>query len=520
MAIGLPPVDVHLSSQFVDYAPPAASTEIKLPLGKVELRVRGVHRLSTRQVGATLSGLSSLPVAADALADAYERAGWRNVLVVPLDRSGQPMLVVYETGLSDVVGLEPLTVYFRPFVGPEPIRYSEFAIAARMAELHAGRIGAEASALYQRSAREPEKLTMIVADQAPATPKLDYQLRLGNEGNRFVGRWFGGVSATATARSSARFGFAYDRVLPELGDARGEPRYNGYSLFTDRVTRHGLIRLMASRADYRYLGIGADSTALGMDTADPTLKASSLRISLQGERFVYMSPRWRWSLGTGVAWDRYRIRQLGTSASASETHAGLQANSGLKWFAAEWRGRPQAYVDLQLRQSLFTQFRNTAATGAFRVGSVGSGISISLFCADRLSLTHERQWAQDPLPQSEQWVLGGFDRLSAWLPGVAVGDRGTLTRLGYVIPLFSSLRHQLRLGLTAERGTSHFVDRSASLDTTLSSAGLALSYSYAHNWMVEAGVGKPLERKAPATFTIDQQEATFHIRATRAFAAH
>lgn len=173
MAIGLPPVDVYLSSTFVGYTLPAASTEMSLPLGNTVLRVRGVRLLSTAAVGRALAGRLSLAAAADALADAYEGAGWRNVLVVVVDRPGEQigeqMLVVHETGLSAVLGVDPLTVYFRPFIGPAPIRRSAFAIAARMAELHAGRTGADATALYQRSLEVPEKLTLRVGDDAPAS---------------------------------------------------------------------------------------------------------------------------------------------------------------------------------------------------------------------------------------------------------------------------------------------------------------------------------------------------------------
>lgn len=519
MAISLPPVDVYPSSTFTAYAQPASKAEMTLPLGKVLLHVHGVHLLSIARVGEALAGLLSVTAAADALADAYEHEGWSNVLVVVLDRSGESVLVVHENGLSDVIGLEPLANYFQGFIGPAPIQRSAFAIAARMAELHAGRIGVDDYALYQRSIAVPNELTMIVSDTAPSSPQLDYQLRLGNEGNRFVGRWFGSVAATATATSSARLGFGYDRVVPELGDARGKPRYDGFSLFTDRVTRHGLVRLLASHADYRYLGIGADNPALGASTAEPQLKAASLRAGLQGERFVYMSPQWRLSLGVGTAWDRYRIRQLGTSATASETHVAARANSGLKWSATEQGGRPQAYIDAQFRQSVFTRFRNTGATDDFRIASIDNGVSISLFGGDRLSLTHELQWTNDALPQSEQWLLGGFDRLSAWLPGVAIGDRGTLTRLLYQLAVLSQPNHELRLGLITERGTSRFVEQPSSLKTTLSSAGLTLSYCYAGSWRVETGIGKPLERDAPSAFAIDQQEARFHFRASRSFAA-
>jgi hypothetical protein len=303
MAIGLPPIDVDLSSTFVGHALPAASTEMRLPLGNTVLRVHGVHLLSTSEVD-------------QALADADERAGWRNVLVV-MHRPGEQILVIRQTGLSEVLEVEPVTVYFRLFIGPAPIRRSAFAIA--------GRTGADATARCQRPVEVPEKWTRIGGDEVPASPTLDYPLRLGNDGNRFVG--------------------------------------------------------------HRYRGNGADNTALGMSIPEMELQTSSFHAGLQGERFIHMSPHWRWSLGAGAACDRYRIRQLGTRASAAETHA-----------------------DLQVRQSLFIALRGTGATGDFRVGGVSSGISTSLFGADRLSLTHELQWSQDALPQSEQWPPGGFDR--------------------------------------------------------------------------------------------------------------
>ena len=515
MAIGLPPVDVYSASDFVDFVVPVADSEMRFALGAASLQVQGVDLLTDADVRRAVQGSSTLSQAANALADAYERAGWRNVLVVPVDIPSQLTLVVYEAGLSQLRGAQPLQAYFEPFVGPAPISHTSFAVAARLATLHAARTGMEAGALYGRSMDEPDRVTMNLGDARTRDSGLDYQLRLGNEGNRFVGRSFASVDLSWAAPSSWRVGVGYSRAVPELGGVRGDPRYEAVSVFTDRVTRFGVVKLLTSYADYRYLGFGVPQ--ISGPAEDPELQASALTAGLQLERFLYISPRWTWSAGAGVMHHEDGIEQVGTAASALERHSAAYLSSGGNWTALEIIGRPQALVDLQFQQSLADQFVNTVADTGFQVLSYRSGISVIPFGLGRLSLSYEGQQTDDALPQSAEWVLGGFDRLSAWLPGVAVGDRGTYTQLQYRIPLFVDGRHDLKLAALAERATSEYVGRSESFDTKLSSAGLGLSYRQGRNWMVEGRISTPIEEDAPAAFAIDDQRADFYLRAARAF---
>ena len=50
------------------------------------------------------------------------------------------------------------------------------------------------------------------------------------------------------------------------------------------------------------------------------------------------------------------------------------------------------------------------------------------------ALTWNGQWADATLPQNQQWVLGGFGNLTAWLPAVLVGDNGMLARASVSSP--------------------------------------------------------------------------------------
>lgn len=517
MPIGLPPVDVYAASAFANFTVPVTDDAKSVTLGSSTVSVVGATLLSSQEIRRSLEGRSSAPQAADALADAYERAGWRNVLVVPVETSALPTLVVYEGGLSQVRGYEPFLPYFKPFVGEAPIRYSSFAIAAQLAEMHAARIGSNAEALYGRSTDEPAKVTMNLGGDRRHGSAFDYQMRVGNEGNRFVGRWFGGLDAIWTADSSARLGLSYNRVLPELGDARGDPRYDGYTVFTDRITRFGLVKLLASYADYQYRGIGADNLPLGVEAIDPEFQASNFNLGAQAEHLLHVTPSWRWSAAAGLTHNDYEIEQLGTARFATERSTSAHVGGGGRWNSPASSMRPQVHFDAQARLSIDDTFENSDATKGYSVHSYGGGISAAPFGISRLSLTYEGQWSGSALPQSEQWVLGGFDRLSAWLPGVAVGDLGTFAQLALSIPLVNDEPHDLGMALSLERGTAQLADQSSRLDSRLSSASLAMTYRYSRNWRLEGRVGLPLEEDAPDGFAIDDRAADFYVRAARSF---
>lgn len=518
MSIGLPPVEVLAFTATSSVAPHAQAADLLVRLGALTLRVRGVGLLPPATVTEALTGSTTLASAATALATAYERAGWRNVLLIPVDTAPQPTLFVYETGLFRVAGsVEPLLAYFEPFVGSAPVRHSDFAIASRLAELHGLRVGVDAGARYGRSADEPAQVTMNVGGERTRATPLDYQLRLANEGNRFVGRWFGGTDLSWAADSSWRIGVGYNRVLPELGEARGDPRYDGYSAFTDGITRFGTVKLLASYARYAYEGDGRPGAPFGDPDTSPRFEASQLGIGTQIERFVFISSDWILTTGAGLTHSEYELEQTGTAVSASERASAAHVAGGARWAAPRRALRPQAYADVQLRQSLSDEFDIPAnADEGFGVSSYGAGIAAELGHG-RVSLMAEGQWTDDALPQSEEWVLGGLDRLSAWLPGVSVGDRGSYTRLEYQIPVWVQDRHDLKLALRAERGTSAFAGSGPAFASKLSSAGLALTYRYGRNWTLESRIATPLEEDAPAGFAIENQESDFYLRIARAF---
>jgi hypothetical protein len=513
MPIALPPVDVFPGDAFPAKAIPAANTELRLVAAFGALRVRGLRVLDHSRLGAALRPATSLADAANALGDLYQREGWRNVLIAAFETGGEPTLVVYESGLARIEPqASPLLPYFEPFLGVGPIDYGEFAQAASLAERHAQRIGFDASALYLRSRETPDEVAMAITGTRRRSNGFDWQLRLGNTGNRFVGRWFGGVDASYAAESSWRIGGGYARLLTSLGDTRGDPEYDGYSLFTDRVFTWGTARLSAARADYRYSAIGANAGPI-REVDLPQFDARSSNVAVQLERFLGVTPDWTWTAGLGVLHDDYRLRPVGSPLR----YTAAQLSVGGEWKPQPRDDRWRGVLGLRVRQSLQENSRNSGFEDAFDVYAYSAALSAGHAGPGRASFAYEGQWSDDVLPQAEQWVLGGIDRLFAWLPGVAVGDRGTAARLQYELPLLDEGRHKLAAFAVAEYGSSEF--EAFGLRARLADAGLRLRYQYATHWMLELLSAKPIYDDAPAGFDIDRQEVDWFVRGSRMFDA-
>ncbi len=94
-------------------------------------------------------------------------------------------------------------------------------------------------------------------------------------------------------------------------------------------------------------------------------------------------------------------------------------------------------------------------------------------------LSWSGQWADATVPQNQQWVLGGFGNLTAWLPSVLIGDNGTLARATATTPTWEWLGISLNGSIFAEGGvaTLHYTPFGTPVSRGLADAGLSVSGS-------------------------------------------
>jgi hemolysin activation/secretion protein len=110
------------------------------------------------------------------------------------------------------------------------------------------------------------------------------------------------------------------------------------------------------------------------------------------------------------------------------------------------------------------------------------------------SATVNGQFTSYVLPQSQQWVLGGFGNLSAWLPAVLIGDSVALARATVNAPPFQWEGFTFSAGGFAEVGMSRLEQRREGEPYTrgLGDVGLQLSGSTTKGTSLTLAYGWPV----------------------------
>jgi hemolysin activation/secretion protein len=93
----------------------------------------------------------------------------------------------------------------------------------------------------------------------------------------------------------------------------------------------------------------------------------------------------------------------------------------------------------------------------------------------KFGLSLSAQWTNDILPHSRQLVAGGFGNLTAWLPGIASGDRGGQFRAALNSPAIKDGAGTFSVSLFYEAGRVTTLNvGSVSPTQSLSDIGLGL----------------------------------------------
>ena len=510
----LPPTPVASAERHATDAPPR-----ELRIDGQRWRIIGMQRLNQAERAAALADARDLPSAQAAILAAYRRAGWRNVAVTALQQADQPTLWVIESRLVAVDTPPRLAPYFASFRGAATIRHGAFAQAARLAELHARRAGFAAYSIYARDGDDPHRVSLEIQVEERRSTAFDYSWGLSNTGNRFLGRNFVGLGISHTNADALRTGITLDSALPDPESDAPDTRYWSLAPFVDKVFPFGVLRAYGSYEDYRFSGSGRGRRPLPPvepDEPPPASHGYSAVIGIIAEEPLLASPHYSLFASQGLRWVEDKLEREGVDQpQVDERFLILDLGGDLQWQFSADPLIPDPRITLGLRQSLngLTQDLQADAGLGFTTLDYGFSAVSELPGRLRLSITLDGSQALDALPQYEEWVLGGYDRLNAWLPGVAVGDRGLLSRLELA-------RHQplpgelgLRLRIFAEYGQAAFAERQASR-ARLADAGIGLDLKLPGRWKFELTAAEPLQSDAanPAALQRDEVDLFARIR--------
>lgn len=420
-------------------------------------------------------------------------------------REGDLILVrVNEGYLKDVDAPSAIEPYFEKFENQQNVKASDMEPRRILAELKSQRAGFDIRGKYVIDPDDPEAFTMVL-DGYPQENHdgADYTLTFGNPGNRFLGRYFGLANANFNLPNGDTIGLGFTHGFTNLGSSRGGEKYERGDLSYSTVTPWGLYGFSGGYTEYEVENL-LNNPAVSNDLEE----AEIIEARLNGNQFLYARDANRWVLEQQIEYVDSTIDVTrGSLLVPADVDLGLVGGllgdllGGLLGTGITTQDQVVDLSGTRLQDEQFVTGRlgtTYSRTWKFqgREGSVSigggykhafdadiesqvdtrRGDKFSLFDAS-LSVNHQlpgkllgtfsvraQQSTDDRLPQQLQWVLGGPDNISAYLPGVLVGDTGLFGQLRVQLPRWELFGIPYRFSTFVEYGSAEFENTSGQGD--------------------------------------------------------
>ncbi|MEX1669528.1 hypothetical protein AB4876_11450 [Zhongshania guokunii] len=514
MAIDLPPLippQASTADRIEQYSAQHSESVIAVKVGDYDLRISGNRYLSREQVDMIMGAAKSPAQAVNALNQAYYQLGHLLVTVYFAQRDKTIYAHVINGRLSGIKAPDSITPYFSGLVGDEDLRKSEFGGKQVLANLKSDRAGLDYAVTYQ-VAGDPAAYTLVFTEK----PKADYDstdlsLSVNNFGNRFLGRYFANATLKHDFSSGIEASLSYDRALTEFGEVNGGDYYDGYTFRVNYPSSFGLYGLEARYTEYQRdadvllegdvpaepdsgTSIGLCSVPvvcdisgglLGLDlnlpndpsapaTAESTtlhLYSETTAVALTGEQVISSDSFHRFTSSQRLEKIDSFIDVKNLGAALDEPHTtlevGLKYNKLLRLFGVGSQLTAQGFIEAGLEGeggTLGTDSREGVVavgrrTGEFVVFKPRAGLKMAVADWASVKLDLVSQFSNDKqLPLQQQFFLGGGSGLSAYLPGVLVGDSGVYTKLAIESNGLPLLGLKFKPSLFVEHGQAWYED--------------------------------------------------------------
>lgn len=387
------------------------------------IHIHGAAVLDADAIAAAMAAAGTLSDAVRALAQAYCDAGYPATRLYYARVDRELYVLVQPRGIVAVRAPEPLRRYFEGLPGREPLRTTDLEPQRVLASAHADRAGLTAEPIFVRESGG-EVLDLKPHDGPDPT---SLALEFGNPGNRFSGRYFLDLEIHHARPSGDEFDLSWSRALTGLDDGNGAEDFDEQNLGWSRVTPWGLFWLRG-----RHVSFSQQQERGGPGTGAATYDGSTRELDLSWSYPVFADLDSRTTFDLGIHYTQHEQAEILGAEVLSQEYGALQAGV---FHAVRLRLRERELLidgGVTLRGGLGDERLNdplVAADLGYALYQPELHIELPLRRNWNLRLESFAQYTDDALPQEEQWVAGGFDSLQAWVPGVAVGDRGALVRL-------------------------------------------------------------------------------------------
>jgi len=501
MAVDVPPSLPPQQGTVQNIQSVASGTSYDLTFEGFTIRIVDDAVLGGDAAARAIEGAEDLSGAVRAIGRAAYLAGYP-ASQLTYARQGNTVFVHLSPGRVDEVSApDELMPYFAGLKGDAP-RDTDLEPRRALASLYANRTGRD----YAMSL-EDDRLTVTERDTDRSAGEV--YLEIGNPGNRFVGRHFLDVMVKGGTTGGGEFtGFGRTALVGLNEDGQSDD-FAEHVLSYSHVTRFGVFAIAGHRVGYdqEVLNTPLEAELLEAEVSwlYPVFADFSSRLTTFAKAERTNKETDIRSSGTLVQKELYTSAEIAIGYTKTWLTGGgqleLETNlAGKKGFGEN--DEPLTVADLG-----YVLVRPTLR-GHYKTD--GHSFTAELF----------GQWSQDPVPEQQQWVLGGAGSLYSSLPGLAVGDSGAVLRLQWEPPEYSLSILSLGLKTFAEYGVARFEESVAGRSTeSRSQADAGAEITGKLPWGLEAAIGSALELSTSGVSdaTEDDADANYYFRVRQTF---
>ena len=507
----------------IDYAPPPVPIQgdistlradanqgaVFVEVGRYTLYVHAPGVLTEKEIRAAIGASLDPSNAVRQLTAAAQRNG----ALVPKTlyaRNGNEVYVsLYAGTINSVSAPAELLPYFEPLTEQETLSIEDFERKRLFASVHASRMGESYTPVFVSG--EGEGYALALKPGTESTDPGSVHINLSNTGNRFTGREFldfdvrrglaSGDEFSALARTAA--------TVLQLDDQEPGSDYHETQLGWSRVTPLGLFGASGRYLDYRQQaqGLAYNGELWVVDASYTGVLHSSFtsRITVQAKA-DYIAKRLELDSNSQLLQEQiYPSLELGTAWTTSLRFLGrpwlsVATVSARKGLGNNDAARSFADLDYWLLRPSYS-LRSQGATWTTEL---------------QLAV----QYANDTVPEQQQSIVGGIGNLHAYVPGVALGDRGLLARGIAEHAPFTFYTVSFKPRVFLEFGAAEYAQRSAGRPEgvqALADIGTEVVIGF-RPWLEAAfSAALPLQDSGVATQVRDDARADLLFRLTTKF---
>ena len=258
---------------------------------------------------------------------------------------------------------------------------------------------------------------------------LGGNLLFGNYGSRYTSNYVAGGSAYLRPGAGLEIDGSYTNGIPSLSkDSAGSTYYQG-SVGISSITPWGTYGFTSQWTHYR----------LGQ-TAPYYFTGNIVSYALNGSQLLYADTNSRFSVNEGYTIVGNKVTALqGVYTLTKQDYGYYTLGAAYSRIVHPSGMAGSATLGFNYNQGV-TGYHGTftnapgAPTPKFRYLTFNTNYTQSLPWGMSAQFTGNGQWAFNTLPQNQQWVVGGFGSVSAYYPGILVGDSGYSARLALQSP--------------------------------------------------------------------------------------